>query len=122
MFNLSTIKMALEYAQFQDYRIRDGVNDLLKAIEADMDEVGFEISPLTKKKEDDFESLLTDIETARAPKPPRIDIESGEKIESKSVHQKVDDDIEQSVKRVTSVDEELDEFIAETTKVHNKKQ
>lgn len=105
--------MGLEYAQFQDYRVRDGINDFIKAIEADLDEVGFEASPHTKKKEEELESLITDIETARAPKPTRFEINEDE-VPVKEVRS--DEDIEASVHRVTSVDAELDEFINETTR------
>jgi hypothetical protein len=114
MFNLSTIKMGLEYAQFQDYRIRDCLTDFLKAIEADLDEVGFEASPVTLKKEQELESLITDIETARAPKPVRIDMDSVDQVPVREKH--VEPDIEASVKRVVKVDDELEEFINETTK------
>lgn len=111
--------MSLEYAQFQDYRIRDNIYSIIKALEADLDEVGFEASPSTKKTLDELESLITDIETERAPKPAPIDF-SEEDVPVKEVHRtEADDEIEASVRRVKSVDDELDEFEQEVA--HPKK-
>jgi hypothetical protein len=114
MFDLSIIKVALEYAQFQDYRVRDTITDLVRNLEADMDEVGFEASPKTKKCIEEFETLITDIETARKPKSPRFEIQENDEPVREVKH--VPSDEELDVHRVKNVDDELEDYLNSTTK------
>jgi hypothetical protein len=100
--------MALEYAQFKDYRIRDGLSEIIKHIDFDLDEVGFDASPVTRKRIDELESLITDIETEHAPKPSPIPFNE-EEIPVREIHHE-DEEIEASVRRIHKVDDELDEF------------
>ena len=109
MFDLSIIKVALEYAQFQDFRVRDTISDLVKNLEADMDEVGFDPSPKTKKCVEEFETLITDIETARKPKSPRFDIDENDEPVREVKHIATEEELD--VHNVKNVDDELEEYL-----------
>lgn len=106
--DLSIIKVAMEYATFSDFTIRDGVNSLIHALELDLDEVGFEMSANTKEVVERLESCITEVETARNPRPDRFEIkeEETEGVIEKSVNEEMDE----LTHSVINVDEELDEL------------
>lgn len=72
---LSIINVALEYAFFKDYRVRDSLVKLLKELQLDLEEVAFEPAEQTKKAIAALEDTITDIESARAPKPSRFEVD-----------------------------------------------
>lgn len=115
MFDLSIIKMGLEYAQFKDYRVRDALNELMKGIEKDMEEVGFDISPITRRQTDQFEALLTDIETANIVRPLRIELDEDPPAGVRERIVDIEETGDAQPIKVVSVDDELDEFMTERT-------
>ena len=120
--DLSVIKMALEYAQFSDYRIRDGINEIIKAVEADHADVGFDLSPPTKKIIGDVESLITELETERAPKAEFIPHPLDER-ETEGVTERTPDLEETGAvrrRKVVNVDNEVDEYVQTIVKVEPK--
>lgn len=120
--DLSIIKMGLEYAQFKDFRVRDALNDLVKNLEADMDDVGFTLSPATIKCIEEFESTLTEIETERAPKPARFEIDERDVEGVREVEPDIEDDAIVHPFKTTNVDDELDEFVQSVKETAPKKQ
>lgn len=61
-FDLSIIKVAQEHASFKDFRIRDCVNVFLKAVQLDLDEIGFEGSDEVQLAIKALESAISDVE------------------------------------------------------------
>lgn len=64
-YDLSVIKMSLEHASFDDFRVREGVLDLIKNFELDMEDVGFEPSEQTKDTINELVKVLDDVEAPR---------------------------------------------------------
>lgn len=105
-FDLSSVRVALEHATFTDFRVRDSLNDTIKALELDMDEVGFEPSENTKETIEALENTISDVETSRALKyGKRIIVDDTE-----------DEDIETVEPRTKEDDDELIEDAPLTTK------
>lgn len=106
------MRLALEYATFADFRIRDSITTNIKAIEADLDEVGFEPSENTKEAIEQLESTITDIETERAPRPAPFDLGEGDEegvIEREPRIEEDDEEEEQPRRRIVNVDDELED-------------
>lgn len=110
-FELSVLRVAMEYATFSDFRIRDSINTAIKAIEADLDEVGFEPSENTRETLEALESCITDVETEKAPREAPIEIDESEVEDVVEVEvEEVEDDEEEVKPRIINVDEELEEY------------
>lgn len=111
-FDLSSIKLALEHATFKDYKIRDGINTVLKAVELDLEEIGFEPSDNTKETVEVLDGLINDIEAVDKPhvrltEKERVDLEGEELEDVIEIDPNNNDDDEDD--HVINVDEELDE-------------
>ena len=118
---LAILRIAHEHATFNDYRIRDELTAVIKAVEADMDEVGFEVSDKTKECITSLENVINEAETERRIAEPQLRIEDSEEEDVAEVAPQIDDDdvatveddIETKVhsKKVINVDDELDELL-----------
>lgn len=98
-FDLSSVRVALEHATFTDFRVRDSLNATIKAIELDLDEVGFEPSENTREAIEALENTISDVETTRVLKGKRI---------------LVDDEAEEVIEEVGHREEDVDELIEES--------
>ena len=116
-FDLSLVKMGLEHASFTNFRVREEILNILKSIELDLEDVGFEPSDNTKEVLERFESFLTDIEAPRIFKESPLRLDESEIENVKEIPHNIEDDIvkllpddEDYVKprRIVNVDEELD--------------
>lgn len=97
--DLSIINEGLEYAQFKEFKIRDSINKILKNLQLDMEDVGFEPSPETTDSIKELEELYLEIETAN--------------VRVHKLEPKVRDKNEVIESRVTEKVDEEDEIIEE---------
>lgn len=104
-FDLSSLRVALEHATFSDFRVRDEITNVIKALELDLEEVGFEPSENTKETFESLENTISDVETTRALRGKRVLIDDTE-----------DDEIESTRKPDDGDDDELIEDAPVPTK------
>lgn len=105
---LSTIKVALEYAQFRDYRIREGVLNLISSLDEDLIDVGYESSENTKEVIEALKSTISEFETKGAEPEP----EDNGVVEDEDIT--VEEEEEEEEKDDSNVDEDIESFIRET--------
>ena len=107
-FDLSIIKVALEHANFGDnFSIRDGLNDTIRALQLDLDDIGFEPSEHTKASIEALEGCISEVESPKHEKEARINLDD-DVVEVREIVEI--DEVEVVSKNVVNVDEELDEF------------
>lgn len=117
-FDLSAIKMALEHASFSNFKVREGVLDLIKNVELDMEDVGLEPSEQTKDCIGLLVNTLNEFEAPRKPKKlagefhlDEIDVSNIREIEpdiSKDITKVETTDQTVRVRKIVNVDEELE--------------
>ena len=119
-FDLSVIKMALEHASFTDFRVREGVLDLIKNVELDMEDVGLEPSEQTKDHINLLVNILNEFEAPRR-KPKLAGEFHLDEISSDGVSVRDKDDVDDNVtkveptetvrvRKVVNVDAELEDM------------
>ena len=87
MFEAANLLAALEYAKFDDPEIRIKLTNVLKALEEDLNEVGYEPGPNTKVQLESLEEYFNDL--------------------NEDTEDEDDDEDE------TTVEEDIDDFIVE---------
>lgn len=93
--DLSIINEGLEYAQFKEFRIREAINKIVKQLQLDLEDVGFEPSPETTDSIKELEELYLEIETANVRvqrSEPKIR-DKDEVVEFRKVREEEEDDI-----------------------------
>lgn len=95
MFEASVVIAGLEYAQFTEPQVRYSMSKLLRTLEEDLNDVGYEPSQKMKDELEEFEELLNELSEPKTTEPEEEEEEEEE------------EDIEDFV-------EELDEDVDET--------